>query len=197
METPLQKRKRELRARAREALAQLTDDYRRLASAQICARLTAHTIWQQARSILFYAPKREEADIWPLLDAAGQGGKMILLPRFVAATGSYVACRVENCQQDVTTGAFGIREPNAACPEVSLGTPDLILVPGLAFDAAGRRLGRGRGFYDRILAAAGGTTCGVAFEVQILDEIPTGPHDMRLDHVLTPTRWLEAATRPY
>ncbi|MEY2466031.1 MAG: 5-formyltetrahydrofolate cyclo-ligase, partial [Verrucomicrobiota bacterium] len=68
---------------------------------------------------------------------------------------------------------------------------DLILVPGVAFELHGRRLGRGKGFYDRLLADMRGTTCGVAFDEQIVAEIPVEPHDVHLDYLLTPTRWIE------
>jgi 5-formyltetrahydrofolate cyclo-ligase len=67
----------------------------------------------------------------------------------------------------------------------------LILVPGVAFDLHGGRLGRGKGYYDRLLKELRGTTCGVAFDQQVVEAIPVEPHDVRLDHVLTPTRWIE------
>ena len=67
----------------------------------------------------------------------------------------------------------------------------MILVPGVAFDLHGRRLGRGKGFYDQLLAGVRGTTCGVAFDVQVVRELPQEPHDARVNCILTPTRWLE------
>ncbi|MEO7298989.1 MAG: 5-formyltetrahydrofolate cyclo-ligase, partial [Verrucomicrobiota bacterium] len=63
------------------------------------------------------------------------------------------------------------------------------------FDLTGRRLGRGKGFYDRLLAEIPGTKCGVCFDEQIVEEIPTESHDVRMDYVLTPTRWLATAGR--
>jgi 5-formyltetrahydrofolate cyclo-ligase len=68
----------------------------------------------------------------------------------------------------------------------------LALVPGVAFDVRGGRLGRGRGFYDRLLAGVSGAKCGVAFDEQIVDAVPAGPLDIRLNCILTPTRWIEA-----
>jgi 5-formyltetrahydrofolate cyclo-ligase len=70
---------------------------------------------------------------------------------------------------------------------------DLVLVPGVGFDLQGRRLGRGRGFYDRLLADVDGIKCGVAFEEQVVSEIPVGPRDVRLNFILTPTRCVEVA----
>jgi 5-formyltetrahydrofolate cyclo-ligase len=61
----------------------------------------------------------------------------------------------------------------------------------VAFDVHGHRLGRGKGYYDQLLRGLGGTTCGVAFDQQIVGEIPVEPHDVRVNCVLTPTRWIE------
>ena len=68
---------------------------------------------------------------------------------------------------------------------------DLVLVPGVAFDLHGRRLGRGRGYYDRLLSQVGGRTCGVAFDEQVVSEVPVEAHDVLLNCILTPTRWFE------
>ena len=122
-------------------------------------------------------------------------GKAVTLPRFLPRTQTYIACRVLNSQVDVEIGKFGIREPSARCAEVSLNQLDFILVPGVAFDLNGRRLGRGKGFYDRLLAQVRGVTCGVAFEQQIAGEVPAGPHDVGLNCILTPTRWVEPKQR--
>jgi len=65
----------------------------------------------------------------------------------------------------------------------------LIVAPGIAFDLRGRRLGRGKGFYDRLLANAAGVKCGICFDEQLLAEIPVEPHDVALDFIATPTRW--------
>jgi 5-formyltetrahydrofolate cyclo-ligase len=62
------------------------------------------------------------------------------------------------------------------------------LVPGVAFDVHGHRLGRGRGFYDRILAQASGIRCGVAYDFQLLEQIPTEAHDALMNFVMTPSR---------
>jgi 5-formyltetrahydrofolate cyclo-ligase len=100
---------------------------------------------------------------------------------------------VKNLRSDIVTGQFGIREPDAKCVELPLNRLDLALVPGIAFDLQGRRLGRGRGFYDRLLADVGGVKCGIAFDEQMAGEIPAGPRDIRLNFILTPTRFVEIA----
>jgi 5-formyltetrahydrofolate cyclo-ligase len=84
-------------------------------------------------------------------------------------------------------------EPNATCAQLDLKLLDLLLVPGLGFAIAGQRLGRGGGYYDRLLTKAGGFKCGVAFDWQVVANLPLEPHDVLLNCILTPTRWLEVA----
>ena len=103
----------------------------------------------------------------------------------------YVACAVKEPGKELRTGQFGIREPIESCPELPLNRLDFVLVPGIAFDLQGRRLGRGKGYYDRLLAEVRGTTCGVAFDEQIVEELPVEPHDIHVNCILTPTRWIE------
>ena len=98
--------------------------------------------------------------------------------------------QVENLGADIVNGKYGIREPGDRCVLVPLNRLDLVLVPGVAFDVRGRRIGRGKGYYDRLLSLAGGLKCGVAFDEQILAEIPTEPHDVAVHCILTPTRWI-------
>jgi len=89
------------------------------------------------------------------------------------------------------TGQFWIPEPRPDCAEIPADTFELVLVPGVAFDLKGRRLGRGRGFFDRLLVEVRGLKCGIAFELQMANEIPTEAHDIRMDFILTPTRCVE------
>ena len=182
-----------LRAQIRAGLKNMSPAERAAASVQACARLTEQAVWQKAESVLFYAPLAEELDVWPLLLNALAAGKTVSLPRFDAEQKGYVACHIRDAAGDLGEGQFGIREPGESCERISLNRLDLILVPGIAFDLNGYRLGRGKGYYDRLLAEAGGPTCGVAFDEQIVSQIPTEPHDVRLNCILTPTRWQCAA----
>jgi 5-formyltetrahydrofolate cyclo-ligase len=192
MEISTQSAKRELRAKVQAHLRQLAPPEREAAAAQARALLREQPVWKQARSVLLFAPLPDELDVWPLLAAALAGGRTVALPRFDPQTNSYVACQVQNLVSDVKTGRFGIREPAEHCAEIPLNRLDFILVPGVAFDMQGRRLGRGKGFFDRLLAAARGTTSGVVFDEQIVREIPVAAHDVRVNRILTPTRWIEA-----
>jgi 5-formyltetrahydrofolate cyclo-ligase len=181
--------KQTLRERIRDELRKMTPAQRAELSAQACRRLQGEPAWSAAESILFYAPMPEEVDIWPLAAEAQKAGKRVVLPRYNPDDKRYVACDVTDVRRDLNKGRFGIPEPGAHCLKISSNRLDLILVPGLAFDFDGHRLGRGKGFYDQLLSVLQGPTCGVAFDQQMVGHIPTEPHDIRLSCILTPTRW--------
>lgn len=190
MQDPIPEAKRRLRDQLRAALREIPARKRAAASAQARALLKAQAQWRAAQSVLFFAPLPEELDVWPLLTEALAGGKRVALPRFVAAAQGYEACQVLDPAADLELGHFGIREPRDLCPRFASDQLDLILVPGVAFDLQGGRLGRGKGYYDQLLGALHGAKFGVAFDQQVVDEVPMVPHDVRLDCILTPTRWV-------
>jgi len=178
-----------LRQKIRARLEKISPAVRAVESIDLCERLKAQM--PSAHTILFFAPLPDEPDLWPLFADALADGKIVALPRLDPTTKKYAACQIRNLSEDLLSGQFGIREPNNSCPVVPLNRLDLILVPGVAFDLHGRRLGRGKGFYDQLLADVRGTTCGVAFDEQIVADIPMEPHDISLNCILTPTRWIE------
>jgi 5-formyltetrahydrofolate cyclo-ligase len=187
--------KAQLRADARLRLKTVTPEHRAHASAQLCERLRQQAIWREAQFILFYAPRPPEVDIECLVEAALASGKSAALPRFDREAGVYRACRISTALSAISPGAFGIREPGTGCPVVPMKQLDLILVPGLAFDLDGRRLGHGRGYYDRLLAEAKAVTCGIAYDEQVRLAIPVESHDILLDCIVTPTRWVGCRQR--
>jgi 5-formyltetrahydrofolate cyclo-ligase len=130
-----------------------------------------------------------EPDLRPLIEESLAAGKLVALPRYFAAEKKYIACRVSQTAQDVQPGRYGIGEPNVSCPEIPLKELDLFLVPGVGFSLHGGRLGRGKGYYDQLLAGVRGLKCGVAFDWQVTFDFPLEEHDIRLDCILTPTRW--------
>jgi 5-formyltetrahydrofolate cyclo-ligase len=182
-----------LRREMRQRLGLLTPSQREAASRALCARLQQQTVWLSARTILFFAPTALEPDIWPLLETALAQGRTVALPRFVPEHNAYEPAAVRDPARDLVTGRFRIREPAPACAAVATEQFDLVLVPGVAFDARGHRLGRGKGYYDRLLARTPGRKCGVAFEEQLVDAVPVEPGDVRVDCIVTPARWLDMA----
>ena len=190
--TPPAHAKPTLRARLRAELKAHSSASAASASAALCVRLRASPVWQTARAVLLFFPLPSEPDISPLLDEALASGKLLALPRFNATTNAYEPVQVRDLARDLVTGPFGVREPTADCPLVTMNRLDLALVPGLAFDARGDRLGRGKGHYDRLLAGFPGRTVGVTFDFQVVAQVPVEPNDIVLDAVVTPTRWLVA-----
>ncbi len=181
--------KSELRRKILAALEQMSPAARAAGSRALCERLKLQM--RSARTIFFFAPMPGEMNLWPLLEEALAADKVVALPRFDSTSRNYLAARVRNLQTDLVAGKLGIREPNAACTDIPLDQFDLILVPGVAFDLRGHRLGRGKGYYDRLLAPATGVKCGVAFDEQIVEAVPVEEHDARMNFIVTPTRCLK------
>ncbi len=172
----------------RVSLRTLTKEQRAESSRSLCEIARAQHQFQQARAILFFAALPDEPDLTALLHAAWSAQQLTALPRYDSATGQYTAAVVSGAA-DLSPGRFGVLEPASNCPSVSLNQLDLVFVPGVAFSRAGARLGRGKGFYDRLLAEVRGHKCGVAYEVQVIATVPEEPHDIRVDSILTPARW--------
>ena len=170
----------------RARLEKISEAVRAVESMSLCERLQAQI--PSAHTILFFAPLPDELDVWPMLEMSLALGTNCALPAFDAGKNSYSAKLIKNLAADIVIGKFGVREPAANCAEIPLNQLDLILVPGVAFDWQGHRLGRGLGFYDRILTKASGIKCGVAYDFQLLEIIPTEPHDAKVDFIFTPSR---------
>jgi 5-formyltetrahydrofolate cyclo-ligase len=189
MTPDLMEQKRELRRQLRSRLKTLTAEERRQASLAACALLRDQVEWRQAERVLFYAPMPEELDLTPLLTEALAAGKTAALPGFVLESGTYDAFVIRHLTDDCAPGKFGIAEPKPGCARLALNQLDLVLAPGVGFDVTGHRLGRGQGFYDRLLADITAVKCGVAFDLQMVERIPAQAHDVRMNCLLTPTRW--------
>jgi 5-formyltetrahydrofolate cyclo-ligase len=175
-----------LRSIMRAALEKISPAVRAVESEELCVRLKLQLA--SAGTILFYAPLLDEMDTWPLLELSLALGTTCALPFFDAERKNYGAKEIKKPATDIHNGKFGVREPISSCAEIPLDKFDLILVPGMAFDLRGNRLGRGRGFYDRLLENASGVKCGVGYDFQLLGKIQTEPHDARVDFIFTPSR---------
>ncbi len=182
-----------LRAKIRARLERISPAVRAVESIDLCARLKAQM--QSARTILFFAPLPDELDVWPLLEESLALGTICALPFFDAEKKTYGAKIIKTLATDIVAGKFGVREPAASCEEIPLNKFDLILVPGMAFDLDGNRLGRGKGFYDRLLAESTGVKCGVGYDFQLLEKIPSEPHDARVQFVFTPSRCVKTGRK--
>lgn len=181
--------KADLRQKMREEAARHDDAERAAASRELCRRIRTQPLWQKARAVLLFVPTRGEPDISDLMNE----GKHVSLPAFNPKSACYQAREISSAQ-DLVAGQFGILEPNSRCPLTALSRLDLVLAPGVAFAPDGTRLGRGKGFYDRLLAQITAPKCGVCFDWQILPKIPSDGHDVLMDYIATPSQWCTAAT---
>ena len=182
--------KTELRIKIRAALEKISPAVRAVESIELGERLKAQM--PSAHTILFFAPLPDELDVWPVLELSLALGTTCALPFFDAEKKTYGAKAIKKLATDIVIGKFGVREPAASCEEIALDKFDLVLVPGMAFDLRGNRLGRGLGFYDRLLQSVSGVKCGIGYDLQLLENIPTEPHDARVDFVLTPGKIVNA-----
>lgn len=151
---------------------------RLLRSVQLWSDLAQTTEYQSAQRVMAFVSIRTEVDTTGLLARIEKDHKTLLLPR-TEGTGIVA---VEDAK-GWTTGAFGIKEPLG--PPVDPQSIDLVIVPGLAFTPDGKRLGRGKGHYDRFLLEVSAPTIGVGFNEQLVDELPVDDHDVVLDRVMT------------
>jgi 5-formyltetrahydrofolate cyclo-ligase len=186
-------RKAALRAEVRLRLRGLDPEQRKRESAALCRRLTAAPEWSAAGTVLGFSALPAEPDPAPALQTAARAGLTVALPRWDADLGEYRPALLPP-DGGLVPGPFGVPEPAPSSPWVPVERLDLVLVPGLAFDRRGRRLGRGRGFFDRLLARAPtARRWGVAFDLQIVAEVPTEPHDLNVHLLVTPGLWLPIA----
>lgn len=185
--------KETLRARMRAIVKGFSAEKRQKDSDALCSNLKARDFFQNAGSLLFFASLPDEPDLWPLLETALAKKKLAALPCFDGDNQTYLPRRVTDLRVEILCGPFGIREPSATCVDIPLEDLDLALVPGVAFDLAGRRLGRGKGFYDRLLENFTGKKIGVAFDEQVAEAVPAEKNDVRMDFIVTPTRCVKCS----
>ncbi len=177
--------RRELLA-ARDALPA---DLRRRHSAAIAAQVAALPAFRGARRIALYAEIGSEVETGPLDRAAREGGAEVLYPRILAGgeLGFFRARR-----EELVPAVWGIPTPPLEEDRrVEAAAVDLFVVPALAFDLRGHRLGYGRGYYDRTLSSApAAATIGIAFDVQIVPDLPAESRDVPVGRVVTELRSL-------
>jgi 5-formyltetrahydrofolate cyclo-ligase len=158
---------------------------RRAASAAIAQRAFEQIAERGAAlTVALYAAKGSELDTSALAGVLASAGHRLVYPRVDGS--SRVLAFHTATESELVPGRFGLREPTAAHPLVALETIDAFVVPGLAFDRSGGRIGWGRGHYDATLAAAPhALRVGVAFECQLVEQVPHDVHDIPLHAVVT------------
>jgi 5-formyltetrahydrofolate cyclo-ligase len=156
----------------------------RFSGRAVAGHLAGTTEYRRCRRIVAYTALAGELPLGDVIECARSDGKTLLWPRLRRDGGlDFAPCeRVE----ELVPGRYGVREPPHATPAATPGPDVLLLVPGLAFDAAGGRLGRGGGAWDRALARARGAIAfGVGYEFQVVNAVPRETHDRSVDALLT------------
>lgn len=149
-------------------------------SVSLCRRIMSGTHWQNAGTVLLYHALPDEVDTQLLLDDALLSGKRVLLPK---VNGDDLVLYEYTGPDSLTTGAYGILEPNGTSSMYGGTEIDLAIIPGMAFDRHGHRLGRGKGYYDRLLSGLKVYKMGICFPFQLLDYLPCEEHDVMMDGV--------------
>ena len=168
----------------------LGPDEVRAAGQLVARRLAEAPEFRERARLVLYAALADELPTRPLYEIARVSGKVLLWPRTVGrGCLEFAPCRR---WEDLVRERYGVLAPPPGRASVRLGPEDLLLVPGVAFDLRGGRLGRGGGYFDRALGAAmgegGPLSLGVGFECQLVEEVPREPHDRAVGAVLTERR---------
>ncbi len=156
------------------------------AGGAICRNLLGLEQYRSATGVAAYWPMTLEVDIRPVIDDALAHGRRVYLPRVVREPRGLHFCRYNGDPETLAAGPFGLSEPGGEPSDI--GEIDLVIVPGLAFDLHGHRLGYGTGFYDRFLKQTKAARVGVAFDVLTIDILPVAEHDVTMDTLVTESR---------
>lgn len=171
-----------LRNQLRLAYQEMTDDARKNIDSRLIMRLMGHDLYKNCSRIFLYASVGSEIDTHTLINSAYSAGKTVALPKCKSAG----LMEFHRYQGRLLTGKFSIPEPESdeiLSPEKN----DLMIVPGLAFDKQGYRVGQGGGYYDRYLARFDCVKIGLCRDIFLLEEVPVQWNDLPVDYVITET----------
>ena len=186
--------KRHMRKEMKAALAAMPPEEAAAKSLAACSAIESLPEFALAGSVMLYNPIPAEVDCVHLALTAWQREKVVLLPKVTWEQRHMIAVQCFSLADEMVPSRYGIQEPAAGQPW-PLEDIDFIVVPALAFDRKGNRLGRGGGFYDRFLAQPRrrAVACGVAFSRQVVDELPVQANDCPVEILVTDTEVLRFA----
>jgi len=188
----VQQMKRELRRVIQERRDLLSPQERQEKSLRVMERLWSLEEFRLADTVFFFISFRSEVDTVPMIRRALAEGKRVCLPYTDAERKEMVASQVLDLEKDLVPGNYDILEPRpGSVRPVPPQEVDVIVMPGVAFDCCGRRLGYGGGYYDRFLDRCDGhrvTRIALCFELQVVEEVPCLDHDHRIHLLVTEDR---------
>jgi len=181
--------KKLLRQDLRRRLSAIAPEALQQRSAAACRLLCEQDEYRRAEVLMLFLSTAHEVDTRQLALQAWADTKTVLAPRVSWDQRRMLPVEIQSLASGVQEGFMGIREPVEGMP-IPVSDIDLVIVPGLGFDEHGNRLGRGRGFYDRFLSHPDfrGVSCALALEDQVVERIPVGPSDVRVDMLVTDAR---------
>lgn len=187
----IQENKREIRTTMIEKLAALPDDEFSELLLKVEDRLFEFANYLEARIVLLYVNGIGEVPTQRIIQKSFDLGKIVVLPCFDTETFGTQLMKIDHPEKDLITGARGIAEPNPArCKVVPIDCIDIAVVPGIALDEKGGRIGTGEGYYDRLIPDLPITTrkVALAFDLQVMVQVPMESHDKYIDIIITDKR---------
>jgi 5-formyltetrahydrofolate cyclo-ligase len=165
----------------------LSPAYREKCSQEIKRIFITTSFFQQAETILFYMAFQSEVDVSAAMQVAWKQGKRVILPKVELASGM-LSCFEMRCGEECVVGRYGIREPLAQVErQIRADEIDLVVVPGVAFDRLGYRLGYGAGYYDHFFtqSSTSQVRVGVAYPEQVVETVYPDAHDVAVHALIT------------
>ena len=153
--------------------------------------LQSWEVFRQAKTIHIFISKTDEPDTSPIIESAWESGKTVAVPCVVPESFELFHSQLKSFE-DLSSGALGVLEPS---PEGRIAMNpesfDLVIIPGVAFDRQGGRLGYGKGYYDRFLEQTAAFRLALAFNFQVFEKVPTEKHDVPMNGILTESGIIE------
>lgn len=181
-------KKGQLREQVLKKLKKQREDVKRRRSKAIWRKVFRLTAFRQAKTVCCYVSLPYEVQTWQMIEAMIAKDKRVVVPVVREGSTRLALSEIRVPKKDLQPGPFGVHQPKPnRRRSVRVKDVDFVLVPGLAFDRRGHRLGHGKGYYDRFLAKLPKTvpTVGLAFRFQLFDSLPTSAHDHAVSSVLT------------
>ncbi|QTA90066.1 5-formyltetrahydrofolate cyclo-ligase [Desulfonema magnum] len=188
----IKERKRELRDNITKMLNELSDSERSAKIRRLEDRLFDFANFLESKIPLLYVNFGAEVNTRGILKRCLAYNKIVVLPAFNSTEKYKIKLmKVDNLGEDMKLGSKGILEPDESrCKKVPIERVDIAIIPGVAFDEKGSRLGSGDGYYDKLIPKLSATTrkVGLAFESQIVQQVPMQSHDRHVDIIITDKR---------
>ncbi len=158
----------------------------------IYERFISSDYYKTADTLFLYYSVKDEADTLKIILTALSDGKRVALPKCADKNGKMDFYFIDDLEDSLSDGAFSLKEPDVrVCSRAVTGENNLCVVPALAFDKSGHRLGYGGGYYDRFLSNFKGSTVGLCYKECLCDILPCEAHDLKVDVIITDNKIYE------